>query len=469
MKRIIAIVVALFLVVTLKASDYTHREDYDDIRRKANVEYAYFMRERWEEFNALKGEPEPVYPNPSHFERDNDMSIPELLNIKLLCPFLSSESSLLQPWARPDVPQLPPKSNIPKFSFTCYGTPCEVRLHNKMKFKLKEISENAVADAWLHLSSKWSDALLEDCLSLKDKMALGDWAYLCLLRDLSQQYLGKGSNEATVMMVYLLAQSGYKVRIGQQKNRLIPLLPFDGVIYERSYVTHKGESFYAIDENEEGRVRMFNKAFTRNERVMSLRMARPPKFTFKGSENRSFKAKSYPVISVTLSPNKNLLDFYESYPSCMWMNYCWAGLSDDIKGKLYPILREGIEGKGQIEAANCILNFVQTAFESRIDPFQFGRERSLFADETFFYPYSDCEDRSILFSILIRDLLGLDVVLLYFPGHLATAVCYTETLNGTSFIYEGKTYYVCDPGHVGANVGECSPRYAKETSTIYKL
>ena len=461
---------ALLFVAPLKASNYGYCEDCDEFRRKANEEYAQSMRERWEAFNAYKGEPEPVLPEPPQlFERDKDTPIPKQPNIITVCPIPSLGPAPMQPKPRPDVPQLPPWANIPKFSFTCYGTPCEVRLHNKMKFRLQGVSENAVADAWLHLSSKWSDALLEDCLSLKDKMALGDWAYLCLLRDLSQQYLGKGSNEATLMMVYLLAQSGYKVRIGQQKNRLIPLLPFDDVIYERSYITHKGESFYAIDKNEEGRVRMFNKAFTRGERVMSLRMDCPPKFAFKGSESRSFKAKRYPELSVTVSPNKNLLDFYEGYPCCMWMNYSWAGLSDDIKDRLYPMLRQGIAEQGQIEAANCILNFVQTAFKSRIDPAQFGRERSLFADETFFYPFCDCEDRAILFSILVRDLLGLDVVLLYFPGHLATAVCYTEALEGTNFVFEGKTYYVCDPGHIGANVGELSARYAKETSTIYKL
>ena len=29
----------------------------------------------------------------------------------------------------------------------------------------------------------------------------------------------------------------------------------------------------------------------------------------------------------------------------------------------------------------------------------------------YYYPYSDCEDRSILFARLVKDLLGLDVVM----------------------------------------------------------
>ena len=89
---------------------------------------------------------------------------------------------------------------------------------------------------------------------------------------------------------------------------------------------------------------------------------------------------------------------------------------------MYPKLTQQIKGKSQKDAANILIDFVQTAFEYQTDDVQFGYERPLFADETFFYPYSDCEDRSILFAHLVKDLLGLDVVLLYYPGHLATAV-----------------------------------------------
>ena len=70
-----------------------------------------------------------------------------------------------------------------------------------------------------------------------------------------------------------------------------------------------------------------------------------------------------------------------------------------------------------------------------------------------YYPYCDCEDRSILFSRLIRDLLGLDVVLVFYPGHLATAVHFTEDVKGDYIIVDGKKYVICDPTYIGAPVG----------------
>jgi hypothetical protein len=64
----------------------------------------------------------------------------------------------------------------------------------------------------------------------------------------------------------------------------------------------------------------------------------------------------------------------------------------------YPVLRNVIQGKSEQEAANMLINFVQTAFVYDYDNKIWGGYRPFFADETVYYPFSDCEDRSILFS-----------------------------------------------------------------------
>ncbi len=486
MKRIMIIVAALLFMVPLKAQDYDDwankeknkmnrykdsiKQNYDEFRRKANEEYAQFMRERWEAFKAMKGDPTPELPEPPKpIEFDKNNPIPDLPTPIPYRPIPTPTPSPVQPIKRPNVPQLSPVPAAPEFEFTCYGTSCMVSLDKSLKFKLKEVSENAVADAWLQLSSEKSDALLDDCFDLRDELALGDWAYYCLLRDLSDAFLGKNTDEAILMRIYLLAQSGYKVRIGKKNGHLVPLLAFDDIVYQQCRITMTDGQYYVIGHNEAGTTDVFNRKFMDNERMMSLRMACPPKFTYNSTNGRTFTAKRYPEVTVTLSINKNLMDFYEDYPKCVWTNYSWAGLSDEVKAKLYPMLRKAIEGKSQIEAANRIINFVQTALEYKTDQEQFGYERPLFGDETFYYPYSDCEDRSILFSTLIRDLLGLDVVLLQYPNHLATAVHYTEPLKGCYFEYEGKTYYISDPTYIGADVGMCAPKYIGLSPEVYKL
>lgn len=447
------------------------KSNFDEFRQKANEDYAQFMRTRWEEFQSMKGDPVPEIPEPPQpFEREKDLII-QKLPIKydkvITIPNPTPIPSELP--KRPEAPIIPKDLKVPEYTFTSYGTTCKVHLDNELKFKLKDISENTVADAWVHLSEELSEVLLQDLLSLREELALGDWAYYCLLRDFSEQCYGKGTNEAVLIETYMMAQSGYSVRIARKDNHLALLLPFDGTVYNCTYLYFSGVCYYDVASDKGGSYYAFDHSFTDNDRVLSLKMSSTPKFTFKPSTEKTFTSKRYPDMTVTMSENKNLMDFYNDYPKCLWTNYSWAGLSDETKAKLYPMLRNGIKGKSQIEAANRLINFVQTAFAYKTDGEQFGYERSLFADETFFYPYSDCEDRSILFSILVQDLLGLEVVLLHYPDHLATAVHYTEYLDGAYFTMDGKNYYISDPTYIGANVGECMPRYIKSNPEVLKL
>ena len=86
-----------------------------------------------------------------------------------------------------------------------------------------------------------------------------------------------------------------------------------------------------------------------------------------------------------------------------------------------------------------------------------GEDRAFFPDETLYYPYCDCEDRSILFTRLVRDLLGFKCVLVYYPGHLASAVAIPGDVKGDYIMVNGKRFMVCDPTYIGASVGNTMP------------
>jgi len=111
----------------------------------------------------------------------------------------------------------------------------------------------------------------------------------------------------------------------------------------------------------------------------------------------------------------------------------------------------------QEEQVHFLLRFVQNAFAYKSDAHQFGGERYLFADETLFYPYSDCEDRSVLFAWLVRELVGLEVVGVMYPGHAATAVTFNRNVPGDYIMYRGKKFTLCDPTYVNATYGMILP------------
>lgn len=127
-----------------------------------------------------------------------------------------------------------------------------------------------------------------------------------------------------------------------------------------------------------------------------------------------------------------------------------------------------VQGRNEADAANILINFVQTAFQYQTDGQQFGYEKPFFVEELFYYPYSDCEDRAMLFSYLVRKLLGLDVVLLDYPEHIATAVRFNGNVSGDYLMVNGQKYIVCDPTYIGASIGMTMPRYKTVSAKVLK-
>jgi hypothetical protein len=360
---------------------------------------------------------------------------------------------------------------MPAFSFFFYGMECKVHLDTKQKIRLARVSEQHIAEAWKQLSDARYKPVIADCLYARDQLQLCDWAYFQWVKTLAEkQYGTKSPDEAVLFQMFLLTQSGYKVRIARENNRLVLLIPFQQTVYEYSYLSIGTLRYYIMDKAYKGgNIYICNFEFPK-EQLCSLQIKELPAFPVVKTPTRTVSARRYPGLNVSISTNRRLIDFYNSYPiTSDWQVYTLASLSETVKGQLYPVLQSQLAGKSEQEAANMLLNFVQDAFPYQTDAQQFGYERPFFADETFFYPACDCEDRAILYSIFVRDLLGLEVVLLDYPLHLATAVHFNETIQGDYLMIDGKKFLICDPTFLGASVGMAMNDYKQVKATIIKL
>jgi hypothetical protein len=443
-------------------------KDFKDFRDKANAEYADFMRKRWEAFRSSAAIPVPPMPEPVKPPVVDPDKKPD--NVPM--PF----GEVVPPPApvKPPMPVAPvpqePEPVKPAFQFSFFHTSCGVNLTADHKFTLRGTAESDVADAWSFLSNSRYNAAINDCLRLREQLNLCDWGYLQLLQEMTEKFFGsKTSNEAVLLQMYILTQSGYKVRIAKSGERLALLLPFQQTIYEHSFLEIEGVKYFIVDKSlKGGAFHVFNHEFP-NEQFVSMQVVQPKLEVIKTSK-RSFASRRYPELHVSVETNRNLIDFYNAYPTTSeWNLYARASLSASLKAELYPALRTAIADKSKPEAANMLVNFVQTAFEYETDDKQFGYERPLFADETFFYPASDCEDRSILYAVLVRELLGLEVVLLHYPGHLATAVHFADDTTGDNLTIDGKQFLVCDPTYIGANIGHAMEQFRGTKAKVVKL
>ena len=423
------------------------QSDYENFRDKANSEYAEFVKEAWRQHKVLPVIPKPKDENVPPVEMDKSLPIEEVVTPTVPEP---------QPVPIAPIREQPQPQEKWK-SFMVYGTEMKVRFSDDEWFDMKDCSEETVSEIWKRLSSEVYNNTIRDCLELRITKKLSDWAYLNMLNKMAEACLGKG-NAATMLMAYVYCQSGYQMRLARAENRLFILYGTKHCIYGKGYFTIDGEDYYSFN-GEVKNVEICKVAFP-NEKPLSLLIPQQQDFAVEKSPERILTSKRYGDIQVKVCGNKNLMAFYNDYPSSMldfnfmtrWAMYANTPLEKTAKEALYPALREKLKGKNELEAVERLLNWVQTAFVYEYDDKVWGCDRAFFAEESLYYPYCDCEDRSILFSRLVRDLLGLKVVLVFYPGHLATAVHFSNDVKGDYIMLDGARYTVCDPTYINAPV-----------------
>ena len=349
-------------------------------------------------------------------------------------------------------------------SFDYFGTPMKVRWGDIKQFKLKGTSGKDLFNAYTELTDRKYDNLIYDCLQLRKDYQLCDWAYYKLLEIVVEEACGKGSNEAVFLQGILLSQSGYKIRFGldRSKNKLHLLIAVNTHVYQCYTLTVNGETFTIFNGTNPDSL-AFCEGNYPGEQEMNLDINQLPKLNKVISENRLIENRHInPIFSAESKVNKNILDFFSCYPTSYdgknymtkWAYYGNTPVTPEVREFLYPQLKSKISGMSVLEAANQLLNWVQWGLKYMLDIEQWGvADRAFFAEESLYYSACDCEDRAILYSHLVRDLLGLDVALVYYPGHLYTAVHFNENIPGDYLMVNNRKFIVADPTFYGSHVG----------------
>ena len=380
-----------------------------------------------------------------------------------------------------DVPQdAIPKDVAQTASFDFYGTPMNVRWGKAPKFKLKGNDEKAFAAALRELTGAEYNALLADCIKLRKEKNLCDWAYYKMLQNLAESACGKGTNEAVFLQGVLYCQSGYQMRFAYDSQRKLHLLAcVDGYAYDYKYFPDDGKIFYLFDGCKDTNLNICNYKLPK-EQEMDLDHSQLPQLNKTMTDNRRISS-NFVKLAAQSSVNKNMINFFNDYPisgpakgkevTLKWFKYGNLPLTQEVKDKLYPQLKAKVATLPKPAAVNILLSWIQYGIEYMLDEKVWGKDRPFFAEETLYYPYADCEDRAVLLSQLVRDLLDLDVVLVYNanPGHLYTAINFKENVPGDYIMVEGRKFTVADPTYYGANVGKTMNRMNNATAKVLLL
>ncbi len=444
-------------------------------------EFTEFLKREWQQLRAFEGlvpdeTPKPlkmpVYQPPPTPMRDT-VSVPA--RVRELPP-----QSTEQPQEESSVRALPapePAKPLKTLEVNFFQRTIALAMESEPNIKLlRTVNRESIGEFWSALS-RWNyEETLKDAQRKRAELRLNDWGYAKLLYKSGEAIFKNSYNESILFTWFMLVKSGYDARVGYYDDTAYLLVPSNNSLYYVSYFNLGEEKrrFYAVQLNPriepvKSTLYTYDGTYPGAEKALDFSVKAPPVL---GSETATRKLRfSYDGIEHTVEVkfSKDAVNFFERYPQTNYEVYFAAPPSHEARTSLLAQLKNLVQGRTERDAVNMLLRFVQTAFEYRTDPEQFGREKPLFPDETLFYPYSDCEDRSILFAYLVRNLLGLEVVGLDYPGHLAAAVRFSTELPGESVVFQGKRYVICDATYINAEVGACMPEFKDVSPRVIRI
>lgn len=325
------------------------------------------------------------------------------------------------------------------------------------------LNETALSNFWSELSKAEYEPLLEQINKQATAIQLNDWGYAVLTHRLSTRIYPASKNRQALFTWFILTKAGFNSRVAYDESNVYLLVPAEQQMYEVTYFTFDNERYYAISfdgrRNKPGKVYTYDGHYPGADKKLDMRIrTRAAKVGGAQRRNLSFDYNGQ-EYNIAAEYEQSRIDFLNTYPQLDLALYFDSEVGEVVESPLLQQLANELEGMDQEDAVNFLLRFVQSSLKYQTDRQQFGKENYLFPEETIYYPYSDCEDRSVLFAWLVARLLGLEVIGLNYPGHVATAVQLDLDVEGDHVIYHGKKYVVSDPTYINATVGMTMPEF----------
>ncbi len=439
--------------------------------KQQDAAYSNYLKQRWEEFQVFRGEAPPQEPKPEEMPvctPDPRPAPPRAI------PTKAPEDIKRQP----ETPQFikprivkpePPKTDTRKVNFIFYGMPVVLDYDPAIaQVNIPSaIDETVVAGYFDQMSQTNYNQLLSQIYDYSKLMNLNDWGTYMLIKKMAAQ-LTNDANSQRLLTWYLLVRAGYKAKVAFADNQIFLLLPIRNQVYDVNYFTIDNQKYYVMDAAIT-KLFTYEKDYPESQKSISLDMIRAVDPGTEPKEriiNFSYNGQDY---NIPLSYNQHAIDFYSDIPLAEMRVYFDAMVSPEAKTSIAAAFAPLIQGLDELQAVSLLLHFVQTGFAYQTDEEQFGHEKFFFAEEALYYPYCDCEDRSVLLAYLVKSLLGLEVVGLNYPGHMAVAVQFSQPVDGNYVMVDGKKFVVTDPTYINAPVGLAMPAFADVSPVVVPI
>ncbi|MDX1907508.1 MAG: hypothetical protein SF053_10785 [Bacteroidia bacterium] len=352
-----------------------------------------------------------------------------------------------------------------------FGKSVPFRYDPAMIFRMSgPITSTTIATRWEQLENTQHELLIYQFTRQAEALRLNDWGFCQLVHAFARQTFGTDANARTLFTWFCLSKADIRCTVGYNAQNLHLLLAVNQTLYGRSFMRIQDQKYYITDLGGApvslDQAYIYEAQLSPAAKAVDMTLNVPPQLDSRTQVRTltwTWGRRPY-AIPVRVSPS--LGQYYKAYPFTDLDVYLNAPASQGLH-RLADTLRQIVrtlsprEGRSlEAEQVAFLLHMVQTAFPYQRDHTQFGQERYLFADESLIYPYTDCEDRAVLFAWLVREVLGHEVIALVYPGHVATAVSIPGGARGDYIRWQGRTWIICDPTYINAGIGMAMPETA---------
>lgn len=458
------------------------QQQYQDYKNELDLEFAQILDNLWVElditrssilFERPKPELLPVFEN--DLDTDENLgSVSVITNKK--SDVVNSERLSFHPASTFNVP-------TSEISFDYYSNPIIIEYPSQLieaftkgDFSTSKISDKYISNFWKEISQINHSEFIAYTSEIRKKLNLDDWGYLLLINKISESIFKYNTNLIRLSNWFLLTQSGFDNKIGYDQNQVYNLFHTDSDIYQLEYYELDRKKYYPIrySTHNQNPGTIFTYEENHQKQINPLKFSNI-QYSHNGAAQELISKKfDFRFDGITyqyeIDVDYTIIEQYEFYPLVNLSTFFSASFSpylvEQIRSNFQPI----IDGMGELEAINFLLALVQKSFKYKTDQDHFSREKFMIPEETFFYEYSDCDDRSILLANLIQELLGLEVVGLRYSRHLAVAVnLSTNESIGDTHVFNEKNFIVTDPTFIGAPAGKTMTRFKGEKPNVIQI
>lgn len=451
------------------------KAEFQEFKDQQDREFADFLKGKWSEFDAFKGNVRIKEPKPKQIPVFVPVTRPIGPTTAPVAP--RPEPVVIAPVIPPVVlvPPAPPSlAPLPKTSPSAntleilfFGNAVTLNVDPQWKkYRLSsDAKSEAMSDFWAMMSSSQYEPTLQAINNIQRELNLDDWGGVTLWRAAVQGLQTERKSEQNLLLWFFLVKSGYDVRLGYVGADVHLFVAMKQAVYATKYIKVGEQTYYAVLASDHGdSIRSFytyEASYPNKLKPLNIQSAATG-FTKAVTAQRELKFdyKDKP-IKISVPYDRQLVQYLDTFPQSEFELYFDTSGSALLRSGLLSELKKYTSTMNDEEAAEFLLTFVQQAFPYKNDEAQFGREKYFFIEESLYFPFNDCEDRSILYAWLVRELVGIKVVGLLYPGHMTTALALKNGKAGDATIeYKGERFVIADPTYIGAPVGTAMPSYA---------